>query len=78
MNFGEMEQKGEQFLDSEKGEKYSDEALQKAQHFADQRTGDKYDDQIGKAEQFADEHIGEQDSSQPAADQPAPADQPGA
>ena len=65
MNFGDMEKKAEQFLDSEKGEKYSDEALQKGEQFADRRTGDKYDQQIEKAEQFADEHIGERDGGQP-------------
>ena len=62
MNFGDLEKKAEQALDSEKGEKYSDEALEKAEKFADERTGDKYDQQIEKGEQFADEHIGEQRS----------------
>ena len=62
MNFGEMKDKAEQFLDSEKGEKYSDEGLQKAEQFADKLTGGKHDEQIHKAEQFADEHIGERDA----------------
>ena len=62
MNFGEMEKKGEQFLDSQQGEKDSDEVLQRAEKFADERTGDKYDQQIDKAEQFADDHIGQPDS----------------
>ena len=65
MNFGEMKDKAEQFLDSEKGEKYSDQALEKGEQFADERTGGKYDDKIQKAEQAADEHIGERDAGQP-------------
>ena len=62
MNFGEMKDKADQFLDSEKGEKYSDQGLEKAEQFADQRTGGTHDDQIHKAEQFADEHVGQRDS----------------
>lgn len=62
MNFGDMEKKAEQYLDSEQGEKRSDEALQRAEQFADQRTGNKYDQQIHKAEEFADEHIGQRDN----------------
>lgn len=65
MNFGEMKDKAEQALDSEKGEKYSDQALEKGEQFADERTGGKYDDKIQKAEQAADEHIGQQDAGQP-------------
>ena len=59
MNFGELAKKAEQALDSEKGEKYSDEALDKAERFADERTGGKHSSQLEKAERFADEHIGE-------------------
>jgi hypothetical protein len=65
VNFGEMREKAEQALDSEKGEKYSDEALEKAERFADERTGGTHDQQIEKAEQFADEHIGERDAGEP-------------
>lgn len=61
MDFGDMEKKAGQFLDSDKGEKYSDEALQKGEQFVDQRTGDKYDQQVQKAGEFADEHIGQRD-----------------
>src|SRR4051794_33165408 len=62
MNFGEMKDKAGQFLDSDKGEKYSDEGLQKAEQFADERTGGKHDEQIQKAGQFADEHVGQRDA----------------
>ncbi len=64
MNFGDLEKKADQFLDSDQGEQRSDEALQRAEQFADQRTGNKYDDQIEKAEQFADDHIGRRDDTQ--------------
>lgn len=63
MNFGDLGKKAEQFLDSEQGEKRSDDALQRAEQFADERTGGKYDQQIDKAEQFADEHIGQREDS---------------
>lgn len=61
MNFGDLGKKAEQFLDSEQGEKRSDDVLERAERFADERTGGTYDQQIGKAEQFADEHIGRRD-----------------
>ncbi len=61
MNFGDLEKKAGQYLDSDQGEKSSDEVLERAEKFADQRTGDKYDEQIQKGEQFADEHIGQRD-----------------
>ncbi len=64
MNFGDLEKKAGQFLDSEQGEQRSDQALQRAEQFADERTGNKYDDQIEKAEQFADDHIGQRDDTQ--------------
>lgn len=62
MNFGDLGKKAEQFLDSDKGEKVSDEALEKAEGFADQRTGGTHSDQLEKAERFADDHIGERDA----------------
>jgi hypothetical protein len=61
MNFGDLGKKAERFLDSEQGEKRSDEVLQRAEQFADERTGGKYDQQMDKAEQFADERIGRRD-----------------
>jgi hypothetical protein len=65
MNFGEMREKAEKALDSEKGEKYSDQALEKAEGFADERTGGKHSEQLEKAERAADEHIGQRDADQP-------------
>ena len=59
MNFGELAKKAEQALDSEKGEKYSDDALEKVERFADERTGGKHSEQLDKAERVADDHIGE-------------------
>jgi hypothetical protein len=61
MNFGEMKDKATEFLDSEKGEKVSDQGLEKAEQFADERTGGKHAEQLQKGEQFADEHVGERD-----------------
>jgi hypothetical protein len=65
MNFGEMKDKAAQFLDSDKGEKVSDQGLEKAEQFADERTGGKHAEQIEKAEQFADEHVGERNADRP-------------
>jgi hypothetical protein len=65
MNFGEMKDKAERALDSDKGEQYSDQALEKGEQFADEKTGGKYDEQIQKAEQAADQRIGEQGTGQP-------------
>jgi hypothetical protein len=65
MDIGNMKNKAEQFLDSDKGEKYSDEALEKAAGFADERTGGTHGQQIDKAERFADEHIGQRDGERP-------------
>jgi hypothetical protein len=62
MNIGDLTKKAEQFLDTEKGEKLSDQALEKAAQFAEERTGGKHDAQIEKAEQFADEHVGRRDA----------------
>jgi MT0933-like antitoxin protein len=61
MDLGKLKQKAEQALDSEQGEKRSDQALDKAEQFADQRTGDKYDQQIDKARDAADQHVGQRD-----------------
>jgi hypothetical protein len=68
MSFGDLGNKAEQFLDSDKGEKASDQALDKAEQFADQRTGGQHDEQIDKGRQFADEHLGQRDADpgQPA------------
>jgi hypothetical protein len=66
MNFGDLGKKAEHFLDSEQGEKRSDDALERAEQFAEKRTGGKYDQQIDKGEQFADEHIGQRDGGEPS------------
>ena len=62
MNFGDLEKKAEQYLDTEQGEKRSDEVLDRAEKFLDERTGDKYDQQIDKGRDLADEHIGRRDA----------------
>jgi hypothetical protein len=58
MNFGELGKKAQQFLDSEEGEKKSDEALDKVAEFLDEKTGGKHASQIEKGREFADDHIG--------------------
>ena len=65
MDFGDMQKKAEQFLDSEQGEQRSDAALDKAEQFLDERTGGKYDDQIAKGRDLADDRIGQQDDDRP-------------
>jgi hypothetical protein len=65
MNFGEMKDKAGEFLDSDKGEKVSDQGLDKAEQFADQRTGGKHAEQLEKGEQFADDHLGERNTDRP-------------
>lgn len=64
MNFGDLEKKAEQFLDTDQGEQRSDDVLQRAEKFADERIGGKYDQQLEKAEQFTDEHIGRRDDGE--------------
>ena len=58
MNFGDLEKKAQQFLDSEEGEKQSDVALEKVAEFLDDRTGGTHAAQIEKGRKFADQHIG--------------------
>ena len=60
MNLGDMADKANNALDSEQGEKRSDQALDKAEQFADKKTGGQHDQQIDKARDQADEHIGQQ------------------
>ena len=62
MNLGDLGKKAEAFLDSEQGEKRSDDVLEKAEQFLDQKTGGKYDAQLDKGRQFADDHIGDEHS----------------
>jgi hypothetical protein len=58
VNFGDLEKKAQQFLDSEEGEKQSDVALEKVAEFLDDRTGGTHAAQIEKGREFADQHIG--------------------
>ena len=60
MGIGDLGKKAGEFLDSEKGEHGSDQALDKAEQFADEKTGGKHDQQIDKARDAADERIGQQ------------------
>ena len=39
MNFGDLGKKAEQFLDSDQGEKRSDDVLQRGEQFADEHIG---------------------------------------
>jgi MT0933-like antitoxin protein len=65
VDFGELGKKAKDFLDSEEGEKRSDEALDKAAQFVDEKTGDRYDQQVAKGRDLADERIGRTDEEDP-------------
>jgi MT0933-like antitoxin protein len=65
VNFEELGKKAKDFLDSEEGEKRSDEALDKAAQFVDEKTGDRYDQQVAKGRDLADERIGRTDEEDP-------------
>jgi hypothetical protein len=62
MDVGGLGDKAKQALDSEQGEKRSDQALDKAEQFADDKTGGKFDAQSDKAGDLADQRIGQQDA----------------
>jgi hypothetical protein len=62
MDVGGLGDKAKQALDSEQGEKRSDQALDKAEQFADDKTGGKFDSQSDKAGDLADQRIGQQDA----------------
>ncbi|HEV7870395.1 MAG TPA: antitoxin [Modestobacter sp.] len=51
--------KAKDFLDSDKGEKVSDQALDKAGQAADQKTGGTHGAQIDKGRDLADDRIGQ-------------------
>jgi MT0933-like antitoxin protein len=51
--------KAKDFLNSDKGEKVSDQALDKAGQVADEKTGGTHDAQIDKGRDFADDRIGQ-------------------
>ena len=59
MGIDDMRDKATEALKSDQGEKLSDEALQKGAAEASSATGGSHDEQIQKAEQAADERIGE-------------------
>ena len=62
MDLGGLADKAKDALNSEEGEKRSDQALEKAAQFADEKTGGQHDQQIDKARDQADEHIGQQEA----------------
>ncbi|MBB3083912.1 Rv0909 family putative TA system antitoxin [Geodermatophilus sabuli] len=62
MDVGGLGDKAKQALDSEKGEKGSDAALDKAEQVADDRTGGKFDQQSDKVGNMADQRIGQQEA----------------
>ena len=62
MDLGGLGDKAKKALDSEKGEKTSDSALEKGEQFADDRTGGKFDGQTDKAGDLADQRLGQQDA----------------
>jgi hypothetical protein len=53
--------KAKDFLNSDKGEKVSDQGLDRAEQFADQKTGGQHAAQIDKGRDLADERIGQPD-----------------
>jgi hypothetical protein len=62
MDVGGLGDKAKQALDSEKGEKVSDQGLDKAEQLADDKTGGKFDKQSDKVGDMADQRIGQQDA----------------
>jgi hypothetical protein len=61
MDVGGLGDKAKKALDSEQGEKRSDQALDKAEQMADDKTGGKFDSQTDKAGDVADQRIGQDD-----------------
>jgi len=61
MDLGGLGDKAKKALDSEQGEKRSDQALDKAEQFADDKTGGKFDSQTDKGGDLADKHLGAED-----------------
>jgi hypothetical protein len=51
--------KAKDFMDSDKGEKVSDQALDKGEQVADQKTGGEHASQIDKGRDLADDRIGQ-------------------
>ncbi|GAA4419310.1 hypothetical protein GCM10023169_09850 [Georgenia halophila] len=52
--------KGKDFLDSEEGEKTSDDALQKGSDFADKKTGGEHTEHLDKGTDAADKKVGDE------------------
>jgi hypothetical protein len=67
MDVGGLGNKAKDALNSEQGEKRSDQALDKAEQLADDKTGGKYDEQTDKAGDMADKRIGRPDDGQSGA-----------
>jgi hypothetical protein len=67
MDVGGLGNKAKDALNSEQGEKRSDQALDKAEQLADDKTGGKYDEQTDKAGDIADKRIGRPDDGQSGA-----------
>ncbi|WP_035281719.1 antitoxin [Brevibacterium album] len=58
MGFGDLANKAKDALNSDRGEKISDQGLDKVAAAADKLTGGKYTEQIQKGRDAADEKIG--------------------
>jgi hypothetical protein len=67
MDVGGLGDKAKDALNSEQGEKRSDQALDKAEQLADDKTGGKYDEQTDKVGDMADQRIGQPDDGQSGA-----------
>ena len=67
MDVGGLGDKAKDALNSEQGEKRSDQALDKAEQFADDKTAGKFDQQSDKVGDMADQRIGQQDAGQSGA-----------
>jgi hypothetical protein len=60
MGIDDLANKGQDALNSEKGEKASDAALDKGGDAASKATGGKHDEQIDKGTQQADQRLGQE------------------
>jgi hypothetical protein len=58
------------FLNSEQGERISDQVLGAAAGAADKATGGKHSEQIRKAREAADEHLGQEGADRPRTTDP--------
>lgn len=60
MGIGDLGGKAKDFLDSDKGEQHSDDALEKGSDFIGERTGGKYDEHLDEGVDTADKRIGDE------------------